>query len=255
MAALQVRVVKKQPEADGMHDLIAEGDTVTISEPRNHFALVEAPRTLLFAGGIGVTPLLCMARYLAASGADFELHYCTRTKSRAAFLGEIATSALAAQTHLHFDDDEPAAKMDLVTVLGKPDVRTHVYICGPRGFMDHVVGTATRHGWQPSQIHTEYFAAVPSDAASDRAFDVRIASSGMTYCVPAGQTLLQVLAAQGIEILTSCEQGVCGTCITGVLEGVCDHRDLFLTDEEKARNDRLTPCCSRAASPLLVLDL
>jgi len=239
----------------GMHDAVAEGGTLLISEPRNHFPLVHAERTLLFAGGIGVTPLLAMAQRLATLGADFALHYCTRSPERTAFRDEIAASAYAQRVQFHFDDGDAAQKLDLEQALGRPAPGTHVYVCGPAGFIDFVLKTAERLGWARDQVHTEYFGAAPQDTAGDRPFQVKIASSGAVYDVPADQTVVHALQAHGIEILTSCEQGVCGTCITRVLQGECDHRDLYFTDEEKAKNDQFTPCCSRAKGALLVLDL
>lgn len=238
-----------------MHDALKEGDTLLISEPRNHFPLVHAQRTLLFAGGIGVTPLLAMAQRLATSGADFTLHYSTRSAERTAFRDEIGASAYADRVRFHFDDGEAAQKLDLAAELGAPQPGTHLYVCGPTGFIDFVVKTAQGLGWPQEQVHLEYFGAAPQDTTGDRAFQVKIASSGAVYDIPADQTVVHALQEHGIEILTSCEQGVCGTCITRVLQGECDHRDLYFTDEEKAANDQFTPCCSRAKSPLLVLDL
>ena len=239
----------------GMHDAVHEGDVLTISTPRNHFPLARAERTLLLAGGIGVTPLLCMAQRLAALGADFALHYCTRSAERTAFREEIAASPFASRVHFHFDDGDAAQKLDAASLLAAPNAGTHVYICGPTGFIDHVVGTAQAKGWDKANVHLEYFGAAPQDTAADGSFEVRIASSGKSYTVAKDQSVVQALLPHGIEILTSCEQGVCGTCITRVLEGDCDHRDLYFTDEEKAANDQFTPCCSRAKGTLLVLDL
>ena len=251
--------VLREPASRGgsaaMHEQVREGDTLTISEPRNHFPLVHAVRTVLFAGGIGITPLLCMAQRLHAVGADFELHYCTRSRERTAFADEITASPFAGRVHHHFDDGPPSQRLRLEHALGAPDAQTHVYVCGPGGFMDHVVKGAQAAGWRPAQIHTEYFAAAPQDTGGDKAFQVKIASTGAVHDIPATETVVHALRRHGVEILTSCEQGVCGTCITRVLDGECDHRDLYFTDEEKARHDQFTPCCSRAKSPLLVLDL
>ncbi len=238
-----------------MHDAVNEGDTLLISEPRNHFPLVHGERALLFAGGIGVTPLLCMAQRLAAIGADFALHYCTRSPERTAFAEEIAASPWKDRAKFHFDDGPPSQKLQLERVLATPAPGTHLYICGPTGFIDWVVKAADRHGWPKDQVHLEYFGAAPQDTAGDRAFQVKIASSGAVVEVGADQTVVHALQAHGIEILTSCEQGVCGTCITRVLQGECDHRDLYFTDEEKAKQDQFTPCCSRAKTAMLVLDL
>ncbi|GAB3762489.1 PDR/VanB family oxidoreductase [Ramlibacter monticola] len=238
-----------------MHDWVKEGDTLRISEPRNHFPLVHAGRTLLFAGGIGVTPLLCMAQRLATAGAEFELHYCTRSAERTAFRDEIASSDYADRVRFHFDDGDAAQKLDLDAALRAPEAGTHLYVCGPTGFIDRVVQTAQRQGWPAEQVHLEYFGAAPQDTTGDRAFQVKLASSGATYEVPADKTVVQALQAHGVEVLTSCEQGVCGTCLTRVLQGECEHRDLYLTEEEKAKHDQFLPCCSRAKGPLLVLDL
>jgi vanillate monooxygenase ferredoxin subunit len=238
-----------------MHDAVQEGDTLHISAPRNHFPLHHGERSLLLAGGIGVTPLLCMAQRLASIGADFELHYCTRSPERTAFRHEIAASPFAGRVHFHFDDGPPAQKLQLDPLLATPGPGTHLYVCGPAGFIAHVTDFAKTRGWPTEQVHLEYFAAAPQDHSADGPFEVKIASSGRSYPVAAGQSVVQALREHGIEIMTSCEQGVCGTCITRVLDGVPDHRDLYFTDEEKAMNDQFTPCCSRAASPTLVLDL
>ena len=239
----------------GMHDAVNEGDVLTISEPRNHFPLVHAVRTILFAGGIGITPLLCMAHRLAAVGSDFELHYCTRSKSKTAFVDEIAQSNFADRVHFHFDDGPEEQKLQLARVLTQVEPQTHLYVCGPAGFIQFVTEWAKGCGWPAGQVHVEFFAAPGQDTSADRAFDVKVASTGQVVNVPTGKSVVKALAEAGVEVLTSCEQGVCGTCITRVLEGTCDHRDMYFTDEEKARNDQFTPCCSRAKSEVLVLDL
>jgi vanillate monooxygenase ferredoxin subunit len=238
-----------------MHDAVHEGDVIHISEPRNHFPLHHVNRSLLFAGGIGVTPLLCMAQRLATIGADFTLHYCTRSPERTAFLQEIGAAPFAGRVQFHFDSGPPEQKLDAKSLLATPDTATQLYVCGPPGFIEHVVGTAKASGWNSEQIHLEYFGAAPQDTSGDRAFDVKIASTGKTYTVPAGQSVVKALQEHGVQILTSCEQGVCGTCITRVLDGEPDHRDMYFTEEEKAKNDQFTPCCSRARSKTLVLDL
>jgi vanillate O-demethylase ferredoxin subunit len=238
-----------------MHDAVHEGDEIHISEPRNHFPLQHAGHSLLFAGGIGVTPLLCMAERLAQIGADFMLHYCTRSAERTAFREYIGASRFSSRVQFHFDAGPPAQKMDLDTIIAAPAPDTQIYVCGPGGFIDHVVGTAKARGWPSQQIHLEYFSGAVQDTSGDGSFEVRIASTGKSYAVAPDKTIIEVLKENGIEILTSCEQGVCGTCITRVLEGEPDHRDLYFTDEEHAKNDQFTPCCSRAKSPTLVLDL
>ncbi|MES2260019.1 MAG: PDR/VanB family oxidoreductase [Pseudomonadota bacterium] len=240
--------------SQAMHEQIEVGTELQISEPKNHFPLVPAKRSLLLAGGIGVTPILAMAEALAAQGQAFEMHYCARAPERTAFRERIAQSAFAGQVHFHYDSGAAEQKLDLAWLLAAPDADTHIYVCGPGGFIDHVVNTAKERGWPSSQVHLEYFAAAPVDTAGDCAFDVKLASSGRVIAIPAGRTVVEVLVAEGVDIPVSCEQGVCGTCLTRVLEGVPEHRDLYLTDEERAANDQFTPCCSRARG-MLVLDL
>ena len=238
-----------------MHDQVKAGDLLQISEPRNHFPLVHAAKTLLFAGGIGVTPLLCMAQRLHTAGAAFEMHYCTRSQDRTAFRDEIARSPFAPNVHFHYDDGGAEQKLNLASVISKLAPGTHLYVCGPTGFIDWVSKTAVDYGWPADQVHREYFSAAPQDTSGDQAFQVTIASSGAVFEIPANKTVVRALEEHGIEILVSCEQGVCGTCITRVLKGECDHRDHYLTDDEKAKHDQFTPCCSRAKTKMLVLDL
>jgi vanillate O-demethylase ferredoxin subunit len=252
--------VLKDPATRGgskaMHELVNEGDTLTISAPRNHFPLAhEAAHSLLLAGGIGVTPILCMAERLAIAGASFEMHYATRSRERTAFYDRIARSSFASKVQFHFDDGAGEQKLQLAALLATPKAGTHLYVCGPKGFMDAVLATARANGWPEAQIHYEYFGAEITKSADDGSFQVQLASSGKIVLIPKDETVTQALYKAGVDILTSCEQGVCGTCITRVLEGEPDHRDLYFTPEEQARNDQFTPCCSRSKSPLLVLDL
>lgn len=239
-----------------MHAHVREGDIIRISEPKNHFPLASsAKRSLLLAGGIGVTPILCMAERLAYLGADFELHYCARSVERMAFAQRIRQSSFSNRAVFHYDDGPEAQKLDIAQLLTKPEADTHLYVCGPTGFMDWVLKAAQDHRWPEAQVHREYFAAPEQAAGNEGEFEVQIASTGETFLIEARQTITEVLLKNGIEIPTSCEQGVCGTCLTRVLEGVPDHRDAYLTDKERAKNDQILPCCSRAKSRKLVLDL
>ena len=239
-----------------MHDLVNEGDILQISAPKNHFPLAhEARRSLLLAGGIGITPILCMAERLAISGAEFDLHYCTRSPARTAFRSRIQGSAFTSRVHFHFDDGDAAQKLDIAATLGKVEDGTHLYVCGPKGFMNAVLDTARAAGWPEAQLHYEFFAADVGPSDSDESFEVKLASSGRTIRVEKDKTVITALAAAGVAIPFSCEQGVCGTCLTRVLEGVPDHKDNYLTPEEQAANDQFLPCCSRAKTALLVLDL
>ncbi|MBU0588272.1 MAG: PDR/VanB family oxidoreductase [Gammaproteobacteria bacterium] len=239
-----------------MHDSVQEGTELLISAPKNHFPLAhEARRSLLMAGGIGVTPILCMAERLAISGADFEMHYSTRSLERTAFRQRIQDSAYASRVQFHHDDGDAAQKLDLDTLLATPQEGVHLYVCGPKGYMDAVLGTARARGWPEKQLHFEFFGAEVAASDRDASFEIKLASSGRIVMVPKDKTVAQALAEAGVEIMMSCEQGVCGTCLTRVLEGVPDHKDSYLTPEEQAANDQFTPCCSRAKTPRLVLDL
>ncbi|HET9643625.1 MAG TPA: PDR/VanB family oxidoreductase [Burkholderiaceae bacterium] len=242
--------------SQAMHERLQVGDEITISAPKNHFPLAhQAKHTLLLAGGIGVTPILCMAERLGIVGEPFEMHYCTRSRDRTAFFDRISKSRFADKVQFHFDDGPPRLKFDIRARLAKPEPGTHLYVCGPKGFMDAVLNTARANGWPEQQVHYEFFAAEVGPSESDESFEVQIASSGRIVVVPKDQTVVQALAAAGIEVQTSCEQGVCGTCLTRVLEGIPDHKDLYLTPEEQEANDQFTPCCSRSKTPKLVLDL
>ncbi len=242
--------------SQAMHEMVNEGDMLKIGAPKNHFPLAhEARRSLLLAGGIGVTPILCMAERLAGAGAEFDMHYCTRSRERTAFVERIEASRFAPRVHFHFDDGPDEQKLDIAALLATPEAGTHLYVCGPKGFMDAVLDTARAQGWPEKQVHYEFFSAEPLKSDDDESFDVKLASSGRTVRVEAGQSVIEALAAAGVEVPTSCEQGVCGTCLTRVIEGTPDHRDSYLTDEEREANDQFLPCCSRAKSALLVLDL
>ncbi len=251
--------VLRDPRSRGgsvsIQDEVGEGAVLRISAPKNHFALVPAKRTLLFAGGIGVTPILCMAERLAHIDADFEMHYCARSPGRTAFVERIRNSGMAGRVRFHFDDGAPGDGLDLPALLAGPGPDLHLYVCGPSGFIDYVMNTAKGLGWQAGQLHLEYFAGALQDSPDDAGFEIKIASSGKVLSVGAGQTVISALAEHGIEVPVSCEQGLCGTCITGVLDGIPEHRDMYFSDAEKSRNDQFTPCCSRACSKMLVLDL
>ncbi|WP_298833293.1 PDR/VanB family oxidoreductase [uncultured Piscinibacter sp.] len=242
--------------SQAMHERVAEGDVLPISAPKNHFALAhEAKRHLLLAGGIGITPLLCMAERLANIGADFELHYCSRSKARTAFAERIARSSFASRVQFHFDDGDAAQRLDIAGLLASAQAGQHLYVCGPQGFMDAVLLSARAQCWPEDRLHYEFFGAAPVEQAGDRSFEVQLSSSGRVVVVPAGCSVVQALAEAGVSVATSCEQGVCGTCLTRVIDGEPDHRDQYLTPDEQAANDQFLPCCSRSKSARLVLDL
>ncbi len=239
-----------------MHEQLQEGDLINISEPKNHFPLAaSAKRSLLFAGGIGVTPILCMAERLDQMGADFEMHYCTRSRDRMAFIERIRQAHFSQRVMFHYDDGAEAQKLDAAGILARPEPDVHIYVCGPTGFMDWILKTAHDNNWPDTQVHREYFAPPVQATTKPGEFEVQIASTGEIFLIPATSSITEVLAKHGVEIPTSCEHGLCGTCLTRVLEGEPDHRDAYLTKAERAKNDQILPCCSRARSARLVLDL
>ncbi|UAJ10519.1 PDR/VanB family oxidoreductase [Glacieibacterium megasporae] len=234
------------------HAELIEGAVVEIGMPRNHFPLVSAAKgSLLFGGGIGITPLLAMAYTLAERGAAFDLHYSVRERSRAAFFQELTEGAFSDHVHFHFNDGPAGQLLDMSIALGaEPDGR-HVYVCGPAGFIDFITNEARMRGWPASQIHSERF-----DADVDKSggsFEFVASSSQRSFIIPSDKTIAEVLLAAGVDVPVSCEQGICGTCLCDVLEGVPDHRDLVQSDEEKSTNAQIALCCSRSLSPKIVV--
>jgi len=237
-----------------MHTDYREGDVLNIGQPRNLFALHPNTKTaLLFAGGIGITPILAMAYRLKAQNIPFELHYFVRTHEMIAFYGNLTTH-FAEHVHFHIQDQD-ATQCDMQTVLQHPHEEKHLYVCGPTGFMQFVMQSAETAGWQPEQLHQEHFVAQQSKQENDEAFTVEIAGTGRRIDVHTEQSVTQALLAHGFDVPVSCEQGICGTCITRVVSGTPDHRDMFMTEEERALNNQFTPCCSRSKSKHLVIEL
>lgn len=230
---------------DGMH--------IQVSEPKNLFPLVKAKHAVLVGGGIGITPLITMAYQLVQENASFELHYCGASPEQCAFVDEIRNSVLAPFTTFHFKSEGASHREFFQSAIQDIDKESHIYTCGPNGFMDWVINLALTQNFPEQQIHKEYF-QVEVETNGD-AFEVVAERSGKIIMVNAEETILQALAREGIEIEMSCEQGVCGTCMCDVIEGEPDHRDVYFTDEEKASNEQILVCCSRAKSARLVLDI
>lgn len=250
--------VLKDPSSRGgsvaVHHLATEGATFTVEGPRNHFPLVEdAAHSVLIGGGIGITPMIAMAHRLHALGRDFTLHYCTRSESVTSFLDLLRTAPFADKVRFHHDDGAPEQRLDLSRDLPVPATGTHLYVCGPQGFMDWVLGHAAQAGHAPAQVHREYFSADVD--LTGQAFEVEAKTSGLTVTVGPEDTIAKALARVGVKIEVKCEEGVCGTCVTEVLSGEIDHRDQFLTEEERAEGELICVCCSRAKGARLVLDI
>lgn len=253
--------VKLEPESRGgsqaVHTLLNEGSRVRISAPRNLFRLDEdADSAVLVAGGIGITPLFCMALRLQGLGRAFRMHYFARAEEYAAFSDVLGSPRFAAQCSFHYGLDHADAEAALDAALSTPAPGKQLYLCGPKAFMDMVRRVAARHGWTKESIHLEHFSGGEPEVESiQQELTVRLARSDVEVPVAADISISDALRAAGIDVETSCEQGICGTCITRVLDGVPEHRDLFLTDAEKARGDCMAICVSRAFTRYLVLDL
>ncbi len=246
--------VLREPESRGgsihLHDRVTAGSGLVVRGPRNEFPLEAAPAHLFIAGGIGITPLLPMIRALDAAGADWRLVYGGRRAASMAFVEQLA--GLGERVTVWPEDER--GLLDLDELLAQPLPGTKVYCCGPGALIDAVEERCS--GWPAGALHVERFR--PKDGALDgerNEFEVRLDRSGLTLTVGPDQTIADVVEEAGIDILTSCREGTCGTCETTVLEGVPDHRDSLLTDDEKAANDTMTICCSRSLTPCLVLDL
>jgi ferredoxin-NADP reductase len=252
-ATYRIAVLRQQAGRGGsvrLHDRVEEGDKLTLRGPRNHFALEEAPGYLFLAGGIGITPLLTMARRVAAGGAEWSILYGGRSRTAMAYLDVLVDVAGERLTLVPQDE---SGLIDLAAALDPVAPGTAVYCCGPEPLLAAAeVACAARR----LRLRTERFAPKDIDpAAGDRAFTVEIASTGAELVVPADRSIVDVLVEAGVDILTSCEEGTCGTCETAVVAGVPDHRDSVLTDEEQAAGDRLLPCVSRCLGSRLLLDL
>ncbi|MEP5731404.1 MAG: cytochrome P450/oxidoreductase [Sulfitobacter sp.] len=249
--------IQKEPESRGgsvaMHETYKVGASIKISHPRNNFPLVAgtAPN-LLFSGGVGLTPILAMAWELHAAKRLFEWHASARSGADLAYAQDLQNLPFADRIHVRLDDVS-IHQPDIPSCLNAASQDAHVYICGPKGYMDFVQSSALEAGLDAQHIHVEHFGA-EIDVDGDP-FEVVAQRSGVSVEVGLKETILGALIRVGIAVPTSCENGVCGSCLTAVVTGTPDHRDLVLTDCEKASNNRIAVCCSRSKTKKLVLDL
>ncbi|CAG4897214.1 PDR/VanB family oxidoreductase [Paraburkholderia saeva] len=256
--------VKREEASRGgsrsLHDDVAVGTELTIGAPRNLFQLVpEARAHILIGAGIGITPLLSMAYHLLKEARPFVLHYFARSTEHAAFLPLLSRAPFASYVQLHFGVAPESLDGELDACLADASEGAHVYTCGPSPFMACVVAAGEKR-LPADAIHLERFAADPAvpaanAAASLDAFDVKLASTGQTVRVDKDTSIVAALASIGIEVDTSCGEGVCGTCMIDVVDGTPDHRDHCLSKAERASGKVICCCVSRSTSPVLVLDL
>jgi vanillate O-demethylase ferredoxin subunit len=241
-----------------LHEVVTEGDTLTVSLPRNRFRVPRATkRAILMARGIGATPVLSIADYLKSAGIPFEFHYVYQMMSPGSFETLIKTSAFAEDTKFYLEDSNKNQLIDPGAILTDRPDDTHLFICGVDWWQDPVINLAKQKGFGEERIHVERFTAKLAAAALDTIFEVKIKRLGdKVYKIPGDKTLTGALEEQGVKIPTSCEQGLCGTCKVKVLEGEVDHRDKKLTKEQKDEGYMLA-CVSRAKTKgaTLVLDM
>lgn len=246
-----VIAVKREAESRGgsssMHEDAVEGSSLSIEAPLNEFELVDGEKYLLIAGGIGITPIYAMAKYLTKIGKPFEVIYCTRSEEGTAYLEDVRNFGNAT---IHHDQGDPDDAYDFWDRLEKPG-REHIYCCGPAGLMEEIKAL-TGH-WSDERVHFEDFNPIQVVRDNDVAFNVTLADTGQTIEVPADRTILEALRDAGIETVSSCESGTCGTCKCTLVSGDVDHRDMVLMNEEKA--DHIMICVSRAKSGDLTIDL
>lgn len=251
----QVAVLREPAGRGGsrwIHDHLQVGDTLPVGTPRNHFALVPAPRYLFVAGGIGITPILPMIAAAERAGAQWQLHYGGRSRASMAFTETLARHG----DRVRLWPQDHTGLIDLPAILRSPDADTAIYCCGPEPLLQAIKDTCNRQGWPVGALHVEHFAAQqPTGAAQDQAFEIELQRSGQTLTVPADRSILQVLMDAGIHVDQSCSAGVCGTCETRVLAGEPDHRDSVLSDSDRQTCNTMMVCVSRARSARLVLDL
>lgn len=239
-----------------VHEHLRVGTVLEISPPRNHFPLhAQADHSVLIAGGIGITPILSMVRQLHAMGRSFELIYLARSRAAAAFQADL--SALGCPVHWHFDDASGGPPhLEALLKQHPPQGETHYYACGPAKMLDDFETVCAKLGY--THAHMERFAAVKVQQASDDArqrFTVELRKSGKTLTITPDTTLHQQLLAANIGVPFSCEEGICGSCETRVLEGIPDHRDMVLSAAERASHQLMMVCVSGCKSERLVLDL
>lgn len=244
--------VKRDPNSRGgsaaMHRL-AVGDRVMIGKPRNNFVLYEnAEQFVLIAGGIGITPLFAMAKRLKTLGKPFALHVCARNDAAVPFRQNLSSGLLAPHCHIHLDGDNGRSSINLDQVLAQPAAGKLLYLCGPQAFMNWLRDEARNRGWADKNIRIESFSAVFTDDDENRDFNVTLARANRSVVVKADQTIIDALAKVGIDVPYACMQGTCGTCVTPVVEGNIEHRDAFLSEEEKAEGKHMCLCVSRSAN-------
>lgn len=238
-----------------MHERVRVGDTLEIDGPKNHFELVsDADDIILIAGGIGITPILCMAAQLAVENRPFSLHYAAREPELMPFRKEVIGTC-GARASLCFDGGDPSKGLQLREILGKYRPGLHVYTCGPAGLIDAVLEITRSGGWPEPAVHFELFSNPLAKQESDKPVEVVLQHSGITLKVDPGTSILDAILAAGVDAEHDCKVGECGSCLTTVLDGTPLHRDYYLNAKERLECTSMCTCVSWAKTQRLVLDL
>lgn len=258
--------VKREPKSRGgseyVHTTLRPGDLITIAPPRTKFPLAASPHpAILVAAGIGITPIASMARALQTQAKPFSLHYFSRAAANVVFAKEWTSADFRDHAQLYLGLGADDVRTDLDKLARNADSRSHMYVCGPDGFMTTALNSFEEAGFDTQHLHFEKFTAgAPASkgaqpGSSPTSFTVHARQSGIETEVREDESIVDALARCGIDVPVSCEQGICGTCVSRVIAGTPDHRDDYLTDAEKATNSELCPCVSRSKSEVLELDL
>ncbi|WP_420806256.1 PDR/VanB family oxidoreductase [Sciscionella marina] len=248
--------VLREPDGRGgsrwLHDEVTVGDVLRIRRPHNHFRLEDATSYTFIAGGIGITPILPMIREAERAGVNWRLWYGGRSRRSMAFLDELEAHG----PRVSVQPEDEYGRPDLATLMASANRGELIYVCGPQGLIDAVRDQARRSG-SPDQVRYELFSVAPTTAVDndEREFVVELTNSGLTLPVPADRSILDVVRAAGIDVISDCQDGICGSCETDIVEGTADHRDHVLTTEEQNENTCMMICVSRCSGPRLALRL
>lgn len=261
-AASYLICIAREPHSRGgsryIHETLRPGQRLSVSSPRNLFALHAARQVTLLAAGIGITPLYAMALQLTAEKIPFILHYSVKNRKNGAFIAEMMQSLPEGSVVVHCSSEGKSPRHTLNKMLSDHHDSHHIYLCGPAGFMSAGRLAAIASGWDETQVHSEAFQAQPTiaSAGGDNIFTVTLASSGEKWSIPSDKTIAQVLLENGVDVPLSCEMGICGACLTPVSDGQIDHRDMVQSEAEKcAAVQSIALCCSRSHSDNLTIDL
>jgi dimethylamine monooxygenase subunit B len=254
-SAYEISVLRVEQSRGGstfMHDQLKQGDALTISQPINLFPYdVRGRKHIFMAGGIGITPFMAMMDQMSREGSNFELHYAVRDRGHGAYWRELTQRYGAHRVKIYVDDEKLFIPVD--ALLSNQPLGTHLYVCGPSGMIDGVLGKATALGWPKQNLHSERFLAPPPG----NIFKAKLNRTNKTITVGTHQSILEAVEAAGIDAPYLCRGGACGQCETSVLScnGAIEHHDIFLEPDDKKSGKKIMICVSRLKGDEITLDL